>query len=211
MRKCLLAMLCAALLIPGLAYAQKAGSFIFGMDIGLGSATGDFATSEGFKAGSGFGLGAELRYALIKNLSLGPFVKYNRFGSSLIDTRGHVSYNFTQYGGAARFNLFNLQSGKIYVCGGGGLFKPNAHYWSMDLVQDVPFETGTFFNGGLGICSDPTATVIYELEFKYNAGNADYATILNDQEIKTNFKFDFIQVSLNLSFNSKGVAAPPRY
>lgn len=211
MSKGLLAVLITIVLIPGLCFAQKAGSFVAGLDIGLASATGDFVVDPDLLAGSGFSLGAELRYTLINNFSFGPFIRYYRFGSDLSVEIGHASINMSQYGALARFNLFNVEEGKIYLFGGGGLFKPNTHFWAPDYTYDYPFERGQFLTGGFGLCSDPYAATIYELEFRYNRGDADLESIVENQTVTTNHKFDFYHISMKLMFNSKGIVPLPRY
>jgi len=207
MRKCLLATLVAVMLIPGLGQAQKAGSLILGMDIGLSSPIGDFSSNDSLMAKSGFGLGAELRYTLFRDFSFGPFLRYNRFSSDRIDERGHVSHNFTQYGGLAKLNLLNVQNGKFYICGGGGIFTPNTHYWAIDNNINVTYKQGMFFMGGIGLSSDPKSSVIYNLEIRYNTGNADVSDATNTP----NYKYDFISFSMKIEFNSKGMVPPTRY
>lgn len=211
MRIRLAAAIMALLIIPGIGLAQQAGSFVGGIELGITSALGEFRTDT-LRAGTGVGFGAELRYTLIQNFSFGPFIKYQRFGSNIQSGSGNISYNFPQYGGLARLNMFNVGGGKFYLLGGGGLFKPTLHLWAPDYTANESSETGTFFAGGIGLCSDPYAKTIYELEIRYNTGNADLTlTDLSGVETTSNYKYDFIYVAIKLSFNSKGITSPPRY
>ena len=203
MRRCIL-VLSLALLIPASAYSQRAGSFIFGFDLGLASAVGDFSSDTAFAAGGGVSIGAELRYAILRHFSIGPFLRYNRYTTDQSTPEAHVSYNFTQIGGLGRLNLFNVSTGKIYLLGGGGMFTPYKHKWMINSSTDEKMKRGMFVQGGMGLCSDPFANIIYELEFRYNMGKADDAA-----GIERNF--DFFHVGLRLSFNSKGITPPPRY
>jgi len=203
MSKGLLAVLAAMVLISGPVFAQQAGSFIGGLDIGLASATAELVDDPELLAGSGFSFGAEVRYTLLGNLSFGPFIRYYRFDSDLSVEVGHASVNMSQYGALGRLNLFNVEKGKIYIFGGGGLFEPNVHFWAPDYTYDYPFERGQFFTGGFGLCSNPYAATIYELEFRYNRGDADFESV--------NHKCDFYHISMRLMFNSKGIVPPPRY
>lgn len=192
------------ILIPGLAHSQRAGSFIFGFDLGLTSAMGDFSSDTNFAANSGVCIGGELRFAILRNLTVGPFMRYNRFTSDKSTPDAHISFNFTQIGGIGRLNLIDISTGKFYILGGGGIFTPYKHKWMLSSTTDEAMKRGIFFNGGAGLCSDPYANIIYELEFKYNMGKAE-----DGAGIEHNF--DFIQASLKLSFNSKGTVPPPRY
>jgi hypothetical protein len=207
MRKFLLATMIAVMLIPGLCVAQKAGSVLLGLNVGFTSPMGDFKDQDLQAAKGSFSLGADLRYTLINNLSVGPFLQYNRFGSNLVDDRGNVSYNFTQLGGLAKLNLVDVQTGKLYVCGGGGIFTPKEHFWSTSNIEDESGKQGTFFFGGLGLSSDPKASVIYNLELRYNTGEADYT--FEDQTV-TN-KYDFLSFLIKIEFNSKGKEPALRY
>jgi hypothetical protein len=211
MSKGLLAVLATIVVITGPVFAQQAGGIICGFDVGLASATDDFADNPDLQAGSGLCLGAEMRYTLFNNFSLGPFIRYYRFGTSLTVDIGSASHNMTQYGGLARCNLFNVEKGKLFLFGGGGLFEPNTHYWAPDYSYDEPFERGQFFTGGFGLCSDPYASAIYEIEFRYNMGDADLETIDDDRLVITNYDFSSFHVSMKLMFNSKGYSKPPRY
>jgi hypothetical protein len=206
MTKKLAVILLVLLLIPVTGFAQKAGSFIAGMDIGMTSASGDFS-GEPLNSSTGFGIGAELRYTLINNISFGPFIKYNRFGSDIQSGSNRYSYNFTQYGGLLRFNMVSVDSGKFYLLGGGGIFTPIKHTWATDFTTDEVFEQGNFFMGGIGICTNPYAATVFEIEFRYNTGEAD---LITDLETETH-NFDFFYLAMKLSFNSKGFKPTPRY
>ena len=59
MKKALIVILLLSVIIPVSAFAQKNGSFVGSLGLGLTSAQGDFASSDFFSAGSGFGMGAE--------------------------------------------------------------------------------------------------------------------------------------------------------
>jgi hypothetical protein len=168
---------------------------------------GDFKDDSLSMAKGSFSMGVDLRYTLINNLSIGPFVQYNRFGSDMIDERGHVSFNFTQIGGLAKLNLLNIQSGKLYVVGGAGIFTPNTHYWSVNSIDNESAQQGKFFMGGIGLGSDPKANVIYNIEVRYHKGDAD----LYDTADSPNRKYDFINFLIKLEFNSKGKESAPRY
>ncbi len=203
MRKCIL-ILSLALLIPGSAYCQKAGSFVFGFDLGLASALGDFSNDTAFAAGGGVCIGAELRYTIVRHFSFGPSIRYNRFTTDQPATEAHISYNFTQIGGLGRLNVFDVSTGKIYLLGGGGIFTPYKHSWMINGSTDEKMQRGMFVQGGIGICSDPLANIIYELEFRYNMGKAD-------DNSGVEYNFDFFHVAMKFSFNSKGITPPPRY
>ncbi|MCP4580281.1 MAG: porin family protein [candidate division Zixibacteria bacterium] len=210
MRSSLIAILIAVMVVPNIGLAQQAGSFIAGGEVGFTSAMGDFR-SDSLNANTGFGIGIELRYALLNNISFGPFFRYHRFGSNIQSSAGNTSYNFTQYGGLARINTFSLDKGKLYIIGGGGLFKPNSHLWTPDNTENIAFESGMFFTGGLGISSNPLASTIYELEVRYNMGEADPVLAIGEGDPLNAQKFDFVYVAIKLSFNSKGTKAQPRY
>jgi len=207
MRKGLLAILITVMMIPSISIAQKAGSFVAGFDIGMTSAIGDFRNDTTLNPTSGINLGGEIRYTLLNNLSIGPFMKYQRFGSSAQNPSGNVSYNLIQYGGIARLNMLNIRDGKIYVLGGGGLFKPTEHTWSPDGTTDKSFESSIFMTGGIGVCTNQYSTIIYEFELRYNTGDADKQA----SEGGTPHNFDFISFAIKISFNSKGIQPPPRY
>ncbi len=203
MRFCLIAVLLMLLSLSSVGQAQQAGSFVAGMDIGITSAIGDFS-DDTLEAGTGFGIGAELRYTLFRSFSFGPFVRYHRFGSGKQTTEGDISYNFTQYGGLAKLNMFNVQNGRLYFVGGGGMFKPTRHVWTPSYTTDESWDTGMFFMGGLGLSSNPYSTTVFEFEARYNMGSAD-DTAGNSQN------FDFLYFVFKISFNSKGEPPPPRY
>lgn len=206
MRFSLIAVLVILLSFSSVGFAQKAGSFVAGLDVGITSAVGDFR-DDTLEAGSGFGVGAELRYTLINSFSFGPFIRYHRFGSNIQSTEGSFSYNFTQYGGMAKLSMFNIQTGKIYLVGGAGIFKPKEHVWTPDFTSDEEWDTGMFFMGGMGLSSNPYSSTIYEFEVRFNMGDAEpkLSTATDKQ------RFDFIYFVIKLSFNSKGMSAPPRY
>jgi opacity protein-like surface antigen len=210
MRSCIIAVLIAVMIVPNVLVAQEAGSFIAGIEAGFTSAMGDFR-NDSLNANTGFGLGAELRYALLKHISIGPFLRYHRFGSNTESPTGNISYNFTQLGGLGRISMIDVGGGNLYVVGGGGIFEPNSHTWSPDLTTNEAFESGTFFTGGLGLSTNPFASTIYELEIRYNSGNADKISMVGIEEVTQNYKFDFFYIAMKLSFNSKGIKPEPRY
>jgi opacity protein-like surface antigen len=210
MRSCIIAVLIAVMIVPNALLAQEAGSFVAGIEIGLTSALGDFR-NDSLDANTGFGIGAEARYTLLKNISFGPFLRYHRFGSNISSPQGNVSYSFAQYGGLGRINMFGVGGGRLYIVGGGGLFKPNSHTWTPENTSNVSFETGQFFTAGLGLSTNPLASTIYELEIRYNSGNADKISMVGIEEVTQNYQFDFIYISMKLSFNSKGIKPEPRY
>ena len=206
MRFSLIAVLVVVLSFSSIGQAQKAGSFVAGLDVGITSAVGDFR-DDTLEAGSGFGIGAELRYTLFNSFSFGPFIRYHRFGSNIQSTEGSFSYNFTQYGGMAKLSMFNVDKGKIYLVGGGGIFTPVEHVWTPDFTSDEEWDTGMFFMGGLGLSSNPYSATIYEFEIRFNMGDAE-PKISGTSEKQ---RFDFVYFVIKLSFNSKGITAPPRY
>ena len=209
MRNCLIAILIALISLPCAGIAQESGSFLAGFELGITSATGDFRDS--LDANTGFGIGAELRYALMNGLSFGPFLRYNRFGTNIESGDGNYSYNYIQYGGILHLNVFDVEKGKIYLVGGGGMFTPKKHVWSQGYTADYNYETGAFFTGGLGLSTDPRASTIFELEVRYSMGEADYKTMVLDEEITDTYKFNSIAVLAKMSFNSKGFKPAPRY
>jgi hypothetical protein len=206
MRFSLIAVLVIVLSFSSVGLAQKAGSLVAGLDVGITSAVGDFR-DDTLEAGSGFGVGAELRYTLFNSFSFGPFIRYHRFGSNIQSTEGSFSYNFTQYGGMAKLSMFNVDKGKIYLVGGGGLFKPTEHVWTPDFTSDEEWDSGIFFMGGLGLSSNPYSSTIYEFEVRFNMGDAKPLSSSSGEKQR----FDFVYFVIKLSFNSKGSAAPPRY
>jgi len=210
MRSCIIAILIAVMIVPNALMAQEAGSFVAGFEVGFTSAMGDFR-NDSLNANTGFGVGAEIRYALLKNISFGPFLRYHRFGSNVSSVSGNISYNFTQYGGLGRISMFKVGEGNLYIIGGGGIFKPNSHTWTPVNTINKSFETGQFFTAGLGLSTNPFATTIYELEVRYNSGNSDKKTVVGTEELTQNYLFNFLYLSMKLSFNSKGVKPQPRY
>jgi len=210
MRSCIIAILIAVMIVPNALMAQEAGSFVAGIEAGFTSAMGDFR-NDSLNANTGFGLGAELRYTLLKNISLGPFLRYHRFGSNTESIEGNISYNFTQYGGLGRISMFSVGGGNLYIVGGGGIFKPNSHTWAPTNTTNETFESGPFFTAGLGLSTNPFASTIYELEIRYNSGNADKISMVGIEEVTQNYQFDFIYLAMKLSFNSKGIKPQPRY
>lgn len=210
MRSSIIAILIAVMIVPNVLVAQEAGSFIAGFELGFTSAMGDFR-NDSLNANTGFGMGAEFRYALLKNISFGPFVRYHRFGSNISSVSGNISYNFTQFGGLGRVSMTNVGNGSLYILGGGGIFKPNSHTWTPVNTTNESFETGQFFTAGLGLSTNPFASTIYELEIRYNSGKADKKTTVGIEERTQNYQFDFIYLSMKLSFNSKGIKPQPRY
>lgn len=207
MKKAVIAIMVAVMIIPGLCYAQKAGSFLAGFDLGLTAATGDFR-SDSLSSSNGFGFGGELRYTLLNDLSFGPFIRYHRFGSEINDGSGRYSYNFSQIGIMARYNIVDVDSGKLYLVGSGGTFTPNVHLWTTDYTEDEAYESGIFYAGGIGICTNPYASTIYELEFRYNMGDAEPKS--NSGSVESS-NFEFFYITMKISFNSKGFKPSPRY
>ena len=207
-----LALLVAIIMIfPNFGFAQEAGSFVGGFDLGITSATGDFRNDTLLDANTGFGIGVEASYYLFNGISIGPFLRYHRFGSGSQSSQGAISYNFAEYGGDLRLNFMHIQNGKIYLMGAGGLFKPKSHLWTPDYTDEFSFQSGTMFTAGLGISSNRDAATIYSLEVRYNFGNADLKYVISGNTYTDNYKFDFIYILMKLSFNSKGIQPPPRY
>ena len=167
MRNCLIAILIILVSIPCVGMAQESGSFIAGLELGITSATGDFRDS--LMANTGFDFGAELRYTLISGLSFGPFIRYNRFGTSIQSSEGNYSFNYTQYGGILQFNLAPIDKGNLYLVGGGGIFKPTTHVWALEYTENQSFETGHFFTFGAGLGSNPNASTIFGLDLQSSA------------------------------------------
>jgi opacity protein-like surface antigen len=209
MRSCLLAILIVLVSLPCIGMAQQSGSFIAGFELGITSATGEFRDS--MQASTGFGIGAELRYTLFNGLSLGPFIRYNRFGTSIQSNDGSYSFNYVQYGGILHLNLVSVERGNLFIVGGGGMFTPKSHIWALDYSNDESFETGQFFTFGAGLTSNPKAPTIFELEARYNIGNADYKYTMLDEEHSDNYDFNSIVIVAKISFNSKGIKPGPRY
>lgn len=208
MKKAVLCVVLISLMFPAYTFAQEHGSFVGALGLGLTSAQGDFASSDFFSAGSGFGMEGELRYYLIDGFAIGAMANYVRFGSTFSATTGRISYNFNQIGGLARLNLFGISNGKLFVTGGGGIFTPNMHVYIPDNSSDYAAdESGTFFTGGLGLVSTTNQKVMYEIEVKYSVGRDDY-TLANGN---TSNVWDFIYAGFKMSFGSKGKNAPPKY
>ncbi|OGC90481.1 MAG: hypothetical protein A2W25_07240 [candidate division Zixibacteria bacterium RBG_16_53_22] len=190
--------------------AQQGGALVGSLGLGLTSAQGDFASSDLLAAGSGFGVEGQLRYYLFGGFGIGPMVNYMRFGSSYDSELGRISYNFNQFGGVARLNLFGVSQGALFINGGGGIFKPNIHYYAPEVTIDTSAEkSGTFFFGGLGLTSIPSRKVTYEFEIRYSVGRSDSEYAL-DATHKSD-AWDFIYAGVRLSFASKGKDAPPKY
>jgi hypothetical protein len=187
--------------------AQRGGTFVGSLGLGLTAAQDNFADQAGFSAGSGFGMEGELRFYLWRGFAIGGFVNYMRFGTSYPSSEGRLSFNFSQMGGLAKMNFIRLSKGAIYLTGGGGVFTPNAHYYipdnSLDRAGD---EYGYFGFGGIGLSSKTSMRIIYEFEMRYNVGRADYTI----DTIESNV-WDFIYAGVKLSFASKGKAAQPRF
>jgi len=210
MKKAVLFGLIMVAILPIQSKAQQGGALVGSLGLGLTSAQGDFASSDFLDAGNGFGIEAQFRYYLFSGFGVGPMVNYVRFGSPYESDLGNLSYNFSQIGAVARLNLFGLSSGAIFLNGGGGIFKPNAHYYAADNSSDVTAEdAGNFFFGGLGLTSFPNRKVAYEFEIRYNVG-----TTPDPFELDTIHKsdvWDFLYVGIRLSYASKGKDAPPKY
>ncbi|UCE66367.1 MAG: outer membrane beta-barrel protein [Candidatus Zixiibacteriota bacterium] len=208
MQKTLLALLILVLVFPATLWAQKGGSLVGSLGLGLTAAQGDFADeSVGYAASSGFGIEAELRYYIFGGFSIGGNLNYMRFGSSYESAQGRVSYNFSQMGGIAKMNFINISDGKLYLTGGGGIFTPNAHFYSPgNSYTSSADESGTYYFGGVGLISKAGMKALYELEARYN-----YARAENDLGFSDSDVWDFIYVGLKLSFSTRGMDAPPRY
>jgi hypothetical protein len=208
MKKAVLFVVLLSVMIPAYTFAQEHGSFVGAVGLGLTSAQGDFASSDFFNAGSGFGMEAELRYYVINGFAIGAMANYVRFGSAASSSVGRVSYNFNQLGGLARLNLVNISTGKLFVTGGGGVFTPNMHVYIPDNSVDYKADkSGTYFTGGLGLASTVNQKVMYELEIKYSVSRDDFTALNNN----TSNVWDFIYAGFKISFASKGKDAPPRY
>jgi len=208
MRKILLVFLIFVTAFPTTLRAQKAGSLVGSLGLGLTAAQGDFANeAEGYAASSGFGIEAELRYYLFGGFSIGGNINYLRFGSSIESTEGRISYNFSQMGGIAKMNFINISGGKLYLTGGAGIFTPKAHVYSAgNSYTNVSDSSGTYYFGGIGLISKSSMKALYELEVRYN-----YARAGNDLGFSDSDVWDFIYVGLKISFSTKGMDQPPRY
>lgn len=211
MRKLLLALFIMVLAFPSALLAQKSGSLVGSLGIGLEAAQGDFADQAvGYAANSGFGIEAELRYYLFGGFAIGGNINYNRFASSYESTQGRVSYNFSQAGGLAKMNLFSISDGKLYLTGGGGVFTPHVHYYSQDnSFSRAGDESGTYYFGGIGLISKTSMKALYEFEARYNIARAK-----NTGHVLGNVNsdvWDFIYIGMKLSFSTKGKDQPPKY
>ena len=212
MRKILLALACLVIVYPSTLLAQKGGSLVGSLGIGLAAAQGDFASQDaGFAAASsGFGIEAELRYYLFGGFAIGGNVNYERFASSYESTQGRVSYNFSQMGGIAKMNLITISPGKMYIMGGAGVFTPKVHYYSEgNSFSQAGDERGTYYFGGIGLISKTSMKALYEFEARYNI-----ATAKNDNQVLNYVKsdaWDFIYIGMKLSFSTKGMDQPPKY
>ncbi|UCC80672.1 MAG: hypothetical protein JSW64_04740 [Candidatus Zixiibacteriota bacterium] len=208
MRKILLAVLISVVAIPSALWAQRGGSLVGSVGLGLTAAQGDFADeSIGYAASSGFGMEAELRYYIFGGFSIGGNINYMRFGSTYESTQGRVSYNFSQMGGIAKMNFISISDGKLYLTGGGGIFTPGAHFYSPSNSYAIAAdESGTYYFGGIGLISKTEMKMLYEFEVRYN-----YARAENDLGFSDSDVWDFIYVGLKISFSTKGMNAPPRY
>jgi hypothetical protein len=206
MRKTALFIIVIMMATASLASAQYSGALVGSLGMGLTSAQGGFTDLNNLAAGSGFGMGAELKYYLLTGFGIGAFINYDRFGSSARASAGRPSYNFTQIGGVAKMNLFDVGSGRLFASGGGGFFTPSAHFYVPDNSTNKNGSSGQFAFGGLGLSSDPLAGTIYELEVRYNVGNADFK--LNNKIYKV---WDFLYVGAKISFSSKAKVESPRY
>lgn len=209
MQKILPALLVVLIAFPSVLLAQEGGSLVGSLGLGLGAAQGDFSDEYmGHAANTGFGIEAELRYYLLGGFAVGGNINYLRFASSFESDEGRVSYNFSQVGGLAKMNLFDVAEGKLYLTGGGGVFTPSVHYYvpgnSFSRSGD---ESGTYFFGGFGLISQTNRQAMYELEFRYNIAKATH-TIEN---ISSSDVWDFIYIGVKVSFSTKGLGSPPRY
>jgi hypothetical protein len=181
--------------------------------IGINNAMGDFASSDFYSAKSGFGAEGELRFYVINGFAIGGLVNYMRFGTSISTSLGRLSYNYNQLGGTARLNLIPLSDGAIFIYGGGGTFKPTAHFYVPDNSSDLTSDKrGVFGFGGIGITSPTHQRTMYELELKYNVGRLDVDRSQYGLPHGTNTNiWDFIYVGVKLSFASKGHQAASAY
>jgi hypothetical protein len=209
MKKALMLVALFVAITPIYSSAQEAGTFVGSLGLGVPSAMGDFGNSDFYAAGSGFGFEGELRYYLIDGFAIGAIGNWMRFGTSISGPSGRLSYNFSQLGGAARLNLIPISGGAIFVNGGGGIFKPTAHYYIPDRSVDITGKkSGTFVFAGIGLTSPTDQKTIYEFELRYNMGRDD----INRKDIglpnTTNSNaWDFIYLGVKLSFASKGKSA----
>ena len=207
MRK-LLVVLVLTLMTFTVSNAQRGGAFVGSLGMGFTAAQGDFADNTiGFSAGSGFGVEGGMQYYLWSGFSIGGFVNLMRFGSTYETEEGRLSFAYSQLGGQAKMNFFDVSDGVLYLVGGGGLFTPSAHYYVPDNSYDEPgAESGTFAFGGLGLSSRTDRKIIYEFEVRYNMARADYTL-----DTTTSNVWDFIYAGIKISFASKGKDTPPRF
>ncbi len=206
MRKIALIIIVLVMATASLSNAQYSGALVGSLGIGVTSAQGEFSDLNFFAAGSGFGAGVELKYYLLTGFGIGGFVNYDRFGSAYSSSAGRRSYNFTQFGGLAKMNLFDVRSGRLFIAGGGGMFTPTVHFYIPDKSYDKVGKSGAFAFGGIGLSSDPEASTVYEFEVRYSLGTSTFTL-----DKKTNKAWDFIYIGSKISFSSKAKAAPPRY
>ncbi len=213
MKKALLLIVLLLTITPIYASAQQAGAFVGSLGLGLPSAQGDFSDPKFLAAGSGFGFEGEVRYYLFNGFGIGVMGNWLRFGTTISSATGRLSYNFSQLGGTARLNLISLSDGAIFINGGGGTFKPNAHYYVPDHSIDITSPNRGYFGfAGIGLTSSPYLKTLYELEIRYNMGRADITSA--DYGLPGNMStnaWDFLYVGVKLSFASKGKDAPPKY
>lgn len=210
MKKAVLLGLVLVAILPFQSSAQQGGALVGSAGLGLTSAQGDFANSDIFAAGSGFGIEGQLRYYLFDGFGIGALVNYMRFGSSYYSELGRTSFNFSQIGGVARLNFAGISGGSLFINGGGGIFKPNSHYYAPENSVDITAEeSGNFFFGGIGLASVPTRKVVYEFELRYNVGKVSEEFALDATHRSD--AFDFIYAGVRLSFSSKGENDPPKY
>lgn len=204
----LLAVAVLTMMMFALSQAQRAGTFVGSLGIGLTAAQSDFADNTiGFAGGSGFGLEAGMQFYLWRGFSIGGFVNYMRFGSTFETQQGRLNFDFTQLGGQAKMNLFGVPDGVLYLTGGGGMFTPNAHYYIPENSYDLPGDTTGYFGfGGLGLSSRTDMKTIYEFEIRYNMARAGYSL----ETVSSNV-WDFIYVGVKIGFASKGKETPPRF
>jgi len=209
MRKILLVLMILVIVLPSTLWAQRSGSLVGSVGLGLTAAQGDFADeSEGFAAASsGFGIEAELRFYVFGGFSVGGNINYMRFGSAYNTPDGRVSYNFSQAGGIAKMNFITISPGKLYLTGGGGIFTPKAHIYSPgNSYTVIGDKSGNYFFGGIGLISQTSMKTLYEFEVRYNVARADTNLEFAESDV-----WDFIYVGLKLSFSTKGKDQPPRY
>jgi len=210
MKRIIFTFIAVILCLPIVANGQEGGALVGGIGLGLNSPMGDFSDPIGLSGGTGVGVEAELRYYLWGGFGIGGFANYSRFSSSYQLPQGRLSYNFNQLGGLVKMNFIRMSKGRIYLSGGGGVFTPSAHYYVPDASYDiVGEESGIFYFGGVGLISETYKRTLYELEFRYNMGTADFD--IPDISENTFENWNFFYVGLKLSFATKGKSAPPRF